>query len=71
MYITIGGVFGGDSKHFDILGHFLKIWSFLIKQLTIHTELNINDSVKKNYFILIFTAYQNYPLALRISLSMR
>ena len=34
MYITIGSVFGGDSEHFDILGYFLKIWSFLIKQLT-------------------------------------
>ena len=37
MYITIGSVFGrGESEHFDILDYFLKIWSFLIKQLTEH-----------------------------------
>ena len=38
MYIIIGSVFrgggGGGSEHFDILGYFLKMWSFLIKQLT-------------------------------------
>ena len=68
MYITNGRVFGGTPN-------ILIFWLFrdnlsisvqtIDRALTIHTELLNYDSMKKIKFHLIFTTYQNYPLALR------
>ena len=74
MYITNGRVFGGGGGGTpNILIFWLFLDSLSISEqtinraLTIHTELQNYDSMKKIFrkiISLIFTTYQNYPLAL-------
>ena len=56
----------GDPEHSDILGHPLKIWSFLIKKPTghqqIHTETTQLWLNKEKLFNLIFTTYQKLSI---------
>ena len=67
MYITNGRVFGGDPKHFDILvisWQFEHFWANNgqgINNWHRTTKLWFNE---EKLFHLIFTTYQNYPLAL-------
>ena len=64
-----GGGGGGDPEHFDIL-----VISWQFEYFWANNWQGINNSHMKNYKImiqwkkkihLIFTTYQNYPLALR------
>ena len=58
-----------ECSGFWYFGYFLTIWAFLSKQLTGHLYNNSHRTIKlwfneEKLFHLIFTTYQNYPLAL-------